>query len=69
MKAETQVEDIPVPHFRRRKKESEKSYVQRMNSETQHVLFLTKNQVERQPELVEDQEEPEENQKSEKKKE
>ncbi|XP_056257610.1 coiled-coil domain-containing protein 137 [Seriola aureovittata] len=43
--------DIPVPHFRRGKDESEKAYLQRMERETQHVLFLTKNQVDRKPEL------------------
>ncbi|XP_034151459.1 coiled-coil domain-containing protein 137 isoform X2 [Esox lucius] len=42
--------DIPVPHFRRKKKESEKAYLRRMGNEVDHVLFLTKNQVERQPE-------------------
>lgn len=43
--------DIPVPHFRRRKRESVKAYVQRMDAETKHVLFLTKNQVDRKPEM------------------
>lgn len=43
-------EDIRVPHFRRRKKESKRAYLQRMSQETQHVLFLTKNQTERHPE-------------------
>ncbi|XP_026217207.1 coiled-coil domain-containing protein 137 [Anabas testudineus] len=43
--------DIPVPHFKRRKEESEKAYLRRMENETKHVLFLTKNQVERKPEL------------------
>lgn len=42
---------IPVPRFKRRKRESVKAYVQRMESETKHVLFLSKNQVERRPEL------------------
>ncbi|KAJ8251437.1 hypothetical protein GJAV_G00221350 [Gymnothorax javanicus] len=49
--------EIPVPHFRQRPGESEKAYVRRMNRETEHVLFLTKNQLERQPELEEQSEE------------
>ncbi|XP_074552550.1 coiled-coil domain-containing protein 137 [Halichoeres trimaculatus] len=62
--------DIPVPHFKRGKKESVKAYLRRMNNETRHVLFLTKNQVERKPELEEDkQEKPADKGKSEKKKE
>ncbi|XP_036409381.1 coiled-coil domain-containing protein 137 [Megalops cyprinoides] len=62
--------DIPVPHFRRRRKESEKAYLRRMGQETQHVLFLTKNQVDRQPELEQqDQEQPADQRKSEKKRE
>ncbi|XP_029365169.1 coiled-coil domain-containing protein 137 isoform X2 [Echeneis naucrates] len=47
--------DIPVPHFRRQKNESEKAYVRRMQRETDHVLFLTRNQADRKPELEEDQ--------------
>ncbi|XP_071268504.1 coiled-coil domain-containing protein 137 isoform X1 [Salvelinus alpinus] len=47
---EATIGDIPVPHFRRKKKESEKAYLRRMGNEAQHVLFLTKNQIERQPE-------------------
>ncbi|XP_029014754.1 coiled-coil domain-containing protein 137 [Betta splendens] len=43
--------DIPVPHFKRGRGESEKAYVRRMESESQHVLFLTQNQVDRKPEL------------------
>ncbi|NP_001070224.1 coiled-coil domain-containing protein 137 [Danio rerio] len=43
--------DIPVPHFRRRQRESEKAYVRRMTEEAEHVLFLTNNQVERHPEV------------------
>ncbi|NWX39721.1 CC137 protein, partial [Steatornis caripensis] len=42
--------DIPVPKFRRGKGESERSYVCRMEQEVQRVLFLTKNQLQRQPE-------------------
>ncbi|KAM7386966.1 hypothetical protein PAMA_009548 [Pampus argenteus] len=62
--------DIPVPHFRRGKKESERAYLRRMNSATKHVLFLTKNQVERKPELSADkQERPADKGKSEKTKE
>ncbi|XP_066499140.1 coiled-coil domain-containing protein 137 [Hoplias malabaricus] len=67
---ETSVEeDIPVPHFRRGKQESESAYLKRMSQETQHVLFLTKNQTERQPELQMEETETKKNkQKSEKKK-
>ncbi|XP_062874987.1 coiled-coil domain-containing protein 137 [Trichomycterus rosablanca] len=62
-------EDIPVPHFRRRKQESERAYLRRMSQETQHVFFLTKNQVERQPEQEpKDKETKSKKQKSEKKK-
>ncbi|KAL6476318.1 hypothetical protein MHYP_G00148170 [Metynnis hypsauchen] len=66
---ETSVEeDIPVPHFRRGKQESESAYLRRMSRETQHVLFLTKNQAERQPELqLEEKETKSSKQKSEKK--
>lgn len=46
--------DIPVPHFKRRKHESEKAYLQRMETEAKHVLFLTENQEERKPELAAD---------------
>ncbi|NXU76915.1 CC137 protein, partial [Oreotrochilus melanogaster] len=42
--------DIPVPKFRRGKGESERSYVYRMEQEVQRVLFLTKNQPQREPE-------------------
>ncbi|MBN3307595.1 CC137 protein, partial [Amia calva] len=56
--------DIPVPKFHRGKRESEKAYFRRMNQETQHVLFLTNNQLENQPEK----EAPQEKAKSEKKK-
>ncbi|XP_039356720.1 coiled-coil domain-containing protein 137 [Mauremys reevesii] len=45
--------DIPVPKFKRRKQESVSAYVQRMEQETQHVLFLTKNQLQREPETEE----------------
>lgn len=69
-KVDVQVADIPVPHFRQRKKETVKAYIRRMHNETEHVLFLTKNQVERQPELkMEELEKPGVNHKSEKKKE
>uniref|UniRef100_UPI003AAE286E coiled-coil domain-containing protein 137 n=1 Tax=Centroberyx gerrardi TaxID=166262 RepID=UPI003AAE286E len=67
---DSQVGDIPVPHFKRGKKESVKAYLQRMENAAKHVLFLTKNQVERKPELaVEKQEKPADKGKSEKKKE
>lgn len=63
-------EDIPVPRFRRRKEESEKAYLRRMENETRHILFLTENQVDRKPELDADkQERPADKGKSEKKKE
>ncbi|XP_016019339.2 coiled-coil domain-containing protein 137 [Rousettus aegyptiacus] len=42
--------DIAVPKFRQRKWESDKAYIQRMEQEAQHVLFLSKNQADRQPE-------------------
>ncbi|KAJ6658495.1 hypothetical protein lerEdw1_020050 [Lerista edwardsae] len=42
--------DIPVPKFKRRGGESESSFVCRMEQETQRVLFLTKNQLQREPE-------------------
>ncbi|XP_074870786.1 coiled-coil domain-containing protein 137 isoform X2 [Carettochelys insculpta] len=45
--------DIPVPKFKRQKRESEQAYIQRMEQETQHVLFLTKNQPQHQPEKEE----------------
>ncbi|XP_070704039.1 coiled-coil domain-containing protein 137 isoform X2 [Pempheris klunzingeri] len=62
--------DIPVPHFRRRKEESVKAYLRRMDTETKHVLFLSKNQVDRKPELdADEQERPANKGKSEKKKE
>lgn len=62
--------DIPVPHFRRRKAESVKAYLRRMDNATKHVLFLTNNQVDRKPELDADkQERPADQNKSEKKKE
>uniref|UniRef100_A0ACB8EKN4 Uncharacterized protein n=1 Tax=Sphaerodactylus townsendi TaxID=933632 RepID=A0ACB8EKN4_9SAUR len=45
--------DIPVPRFRRCKGESESSYMRRMNQETERVLFLTQNQLQREPEKEE----------------
>ncbi|XP_010001114.1 PREDICTED: coiled-coil domain-containing protein 137 [Chaetura pelagica] len=42
--------DIPVPKFRRGKGESERSYIHRMEQEVQRVLFLSKNQHQREPE-------------------
>ncbi|KAM5216905.1 coiled-coil domain-containing protein 137 [Hipposideros larvatus] len=42
--------DIAVPKFRQRKWESDGAYVQRMEQEAQHVLFLSKNQADREPE-------------------
>ncbi|XP_067914476.1 coiled-coil domain-containing protein 137 [Heterodontus francisci] len=49
--------DIPVPKFKRRKWESERSYIQRMEQETQHVMFVTKNQLTRCPEIENEEEE------------
>ena len=67
---DSQSGDIPVPHFKRGKQESVKAYIRRMDNETKHVLFLTKNQVERKPELDADkQEKPADKGKSDKKKE
>lgn len=61
--------DIPVPQFKRRKNETEKAYLRRMDIETKHVDFLSKNQVDRKPELeVNEQESPANKGKSEKKK-
>lgn len=61
--------DIQVPHFKRRKKETERAYLRRMETESQHVLFLTKNQLDRKPELEEEkQENPAYKAKSEKRK-
>ncbi|XP_044529592.1 coiled-coil domain-containing protein 137 [Gracilinanus agilis] len=45
--------DVPVPKFKQGKKESDKAYVHRMEQETQHVIFLSENQVERKPEKEE----------------
>ncbi|KAK7167247.1 hypothetical protein R3I94_001593 [Phoxinus phoxinus] len=59
--------DIPVPHFRRGRHESEKAYINRMTQETEHVLFLTNNQLERQPEVELKEEEKTEEKKSPKK--
>ncbi|XP_063817196.1 coiled-coil domain-containing protein 137 [Pseudophryne corroboree] len=42
--------DIQVPKFKRRKRESVGAYLHRMNQETQHVIFLSKNQLDRLPE-------------------
>ncbi|NXQ50542.1 CC137 protein, partial [Catharus fuscescens] len=42
--------DISVPKFRRGKGESERSYICRMEQEVQRVLFLTENQLQREPE-------------------
>ncbi|XP_041434689.1 coiled-coil domain-containing protein 137 isoform X1 [Xenopus laevis] len=46
--------DIPVPKFKRRKQESVGAYLNRMNQETQHVIFLSKNQLDRHPEMEEE---------------
>lgn len=39
-----------MPKFRRGKGESERSYICRMEQEVQRVLFLTENQLQREPE-------------------
>uniref|UniRef100_A0A3Q4I3T0 Coiled-coil domain containing 137 n=1 Tax=Neolamprologus brichardi TaxID=32507 RepID=A0A3Q4I3T0_NEOBR len=61
--------DIPVPHFKRGKRESVKAYVQRMERETKHVMFLSKNQVDRKPEMDASEQERPAHTKSDKKKE
>ncbi|XP_039904889.1 LOW QUALITY PROTEIN: coiled-coil domain-containing protein 137 [Simochromis diagramma] len=61
--------DIPVPHFKRGKRESVKAYVQRMERETKHVMFLSKNQVDRSPEMDASEQERPAHCKSDKKKE
>uniref|UniRef100_A0A2K6SWU4 Coiled-coil domain containing 137 n=1 Tax=Saimiri boliviensis boliviensis TaxID=39432 RepID=A0A2K6SWU4_SAIBB len=43
--------DIAIPKFKQRKGESDGAYIQRMQQEAQHVLFLSKNQATRQPEV------------------
>ncbi|XP_004861136.2 LOW QUALITY PROTEIN: coiled-coil domain-containing protein 137 [Heterocephalus glaber] len=43
--------DIMVPKFKQGKRESDGAYIQRMEQETQYVLFLSKNQTSRQPEV------------------
>ncbi|KAM7232505.1 hypothetical protein CapIbe_017266 [Capra ibex] len=43
--------DIAIPKFKQRKWESDRAYVRRMEQEAQHVLFLSKNQASRQPEM------------------
>ncbi|XP_061893327.1 coiled-coil domain-containing protein 137 [Entelurus aequoreus] len=66
----SEIKDIPVPHFKKREDEGVKQYLSRMQMESEHVLFLTNNQVERKPELDEDtQEKPVDHGKSKKKKE
>ncbi|EPQ18569.1 Coiled-coil domain-containing protein 137 [Myotis brandtii] len=42
--------DIAVPKFKQKKWESDGAYIQRMEQEAQHVLFLSKNQADQQPE-------------------
>lgn len=62
--------DLPVLQFNRNLHESDGAYVRRMEDETKYVLFLSKNQVDRKPELEADkQEKPAGKEKSEKKKE
>nr|XP_057905785.1 coiled-coil domain-containing protein 137 [Doryrhamphus excisus] len=67
---ESTIGDIPVPIFKRRRREGIKQYFQRMETESKHVLFLTNNQVDRKPELdADEQEKPADQGKSIKKKE
>ncbi|XP_077590623.1 coiled-coil domain-containing protein 137 [Stigmatopora nigra] len=47
------VGDIAIPQFKRGKNESVGKFLMRMSNETDHVRFLTKNQIERKPELAE----------------
>ncbi|XP_034046177.1 coiled-coil domain-containing protein 137 [Thalassophryne amazonica] len=47
--------EIPVPCFRRQKNENKRAYLQRMEDETKYVRFLSKNQMDRKPELDGDQ--------------
>ncbi|XP_061740938.1 coiled-coil domain-containing protein 137 isoform X2 [Nerophis ophidion] len=66
----SEIEDIPVPHFKKRADESVHKYLSRVQMESEHVLFLTNNQVERKPELDEEtQEKPVDHGKCKKKKE
>ncbi|KAM4692425.1 coiled-coil domain-containing protein 137 [Rhinophrynus dorsalis] len=66
--------DIPVPKFKRGRKESVGAYLDRMNREAKHVIFLSKNQPDREPELemeepkASDQKEKSQNKKSQNKK-
>lgn len=43
--------DIVVPKFKQRKGESDGAYIQRMEQEAQRVMFLSKNQASRHPEV------------------
>lgn len=43
--------DIAVPKFKQKKQESDRAYIQRMEQEAQHVLFLSKNQPDQKPEV------------------
>lgn len=42
--------DISIPKFKQKKRESDGAYIQRMEQEAQHVLFLSRNQADQQPE-------------------
>ncbi|XP_007886850.1 coiled-coil domain-containing protein 137 [Callorhinchus milii] len=44
---------IAVPKFKQKKGESERAYIQRMDRESQYVMFLTRNQEYRCPEMQE----------------
>nr|XP_034959997.1 coiled-coil domain-containing protein 137 [Zootoca vivipara] len=45
--------DIPVPKFKQRKGEGDSTYIGRIERETQRVMFLTKYQLQREPEKEE----------------
>lgn len=58
------VSDIPVPKFKQKKRESDQAYVQRMEQEAQHVIFLSRNQPSCQPEAPVDSREKSERKKA-----
>ncbi|XP_072098552.1 coiled-coil domain-containing protein 137-like [Mobula birostris] len=43
--------DVRVPKFKRKKRESVKNYIQRMEQEAKHVIFMSENQLPRYPEM------------------
>ncbi|KAM8947268.1 coiled-coil domain-containing protein 137 [Pelodytes ibericus] len=46
--------DIPIPKFKRRKRESVGAYLDRMDRAAKHVMFLSKNQPDLEPEKEEE---------------